>query len=53
MHNSMGHVCTKHVFKVCGRVLLNIIKGLYIVITFTMDITKVIRCLAILFKLEV
>jgi len=49
----MGHVCTKHVFKVCGRVSLNIIKGLYIVITFTMDITKVIGCLAILFKLKV
>jgi len=49
----MGHVCTKHVFEVCGRVLLNIIKRLYVVITFTMDITKVIRCLAILFKFKV
>jgi len=49
----MSYVCTKHVFEVCGRVLLNIIKELYVFITFTMDITKVIRCLAILFKLEV
>ena len=49
----MGYVCTKHVFGVYGRVLLIIIKGLGVVITFTMDITKVIRCLAILFKLEV